>query len=73
MEYLPDEIYLSAEYSRIDELHWYNVQTNSEYRNIIQEALLKLMISQEYEYVNRLAENVKRKTRKQKRREQNVV
>ena len=61
MEYLPDEIYLSAEYSRIDELHWYNVQTNSEYRNIIQEALLKLMISQEYEYVNRLAENVKRK------------
>jgi len=61
MEYLPDEIYLSAEYSRIDELHWYNVQTNSEYRNIIQEALLKLMISHEYEYVNRLAENVKRK------------
>ncbi|MBV4429413.1 saccharopine dehydrogenase NADP-binding domain-containing protein [Clostridium tyrobutyricum] len=59
MEYLSDEMILSAEKSKLNELHWYNVQTNLSYKKIMRSAFWELAKNCDKSKVYTIADKVK--------------
>ena len=60
-EYLTEEMMLSASKNKVQELHWYNVQIQNSYKNIMNEAFLQVLKNSEKDNIFQVAEKVKDK------------
>ena len=60
-EYLTEEMMLSASKNKIQELHWYNVQIQTSYKNIMNEAFLQVLKNPKKDNIFQVAKKVKDK------------
>lgn len=59
IEYLSEEMFLSAEKSKISELHWYNMQSDPLYKKVIRDAFWEISKSNDKSKIYDIARKVK--------------